>query len=318
MDDIKVSIICNTYNQESYIRDALNSFVMQKTDFKFEVLVHDDASTDNTPNIIKEFEEKYPDIIKPIYQTENQYSKKIPITKTFTLPRAKGKYFAYCEGDDYWTDELKLQKQYDVLEAHPDIDMCAHSTNMVSADNTEILMAVLQPSNTERVLTTEEVILGGGGYVATNSLFYRKGIYENEPPFRKMLSLDYTLQILGSLKGGIYFLTDNMSNYRYMAKGSWSTRVAANTERCIEHFGVINRMLQQLNIDTKHKYEQAINEEINKNNYEIQKRYNNNKALISAEFKNIFSKLPLKTRIKIRLKAYFPFLLDIKRKLNKK
>ena len=115
-----VSICCITYNHEPYIRQCLDGFMMQKTNFSFEVLIHDDASTDKTQDIIREYEAKYPDIIKPIYQKENQYSKGISVTKTFNYPRVKGKYIAMCDGDDYWIDPYKLQKQVDYLEAHSD------------------------------------------------------------------------------------------------------------------------------------------------------------------------------------------------------
>ena len=112
-----VSICCLAFNHEPYIREALEGFLMQKTDFPIEVLIHDDASTDGTASIIREYEERFPDIIKPIYQTENQYSKGIKnISGIFNFPRAKGKYIAMCEGDDYWTDPYKLQKQIDFLD----------------------------------------------------------------------------------------------------------------------------------------------------------------------------------------------------------
>ena len=99
-DNICVSIICNTYNHEKYIAHALESFLMQKTDFSFEILVHDDASTDSTPDIIRAYVEKYPNIIKPILQTENQTTKGVYVTQAFQFSRAKGKYIAFCEGDD--------------------------------------------------------------------------------------------------------------------------------------------------------------------------------------------------------------------------
>ncbi len=117
-----VSICCITYNHEKYIRDAIEGFLNQKTNFPFEVLIHDDASTDGTANIIREYEAKYPQIIKPIYQTENQYSKGIDVS-IFNYSRAKGKYIALCEGDDYWTDPYKLQKQVDFLEKNPDFGL---------------------------------------------------------------------------------------------------------------------------------------------------------------------------------------------------
>lgn len=103
-----VSISCITYNHDNYIREAIEGFLMQKTTFPVEILIHDDASTDNTATIIKEYEIKYPQLIKPIYQTENQYSKKDGTIGRIQRGRARGKYYATCEGDDYWTDPLKL------------------------------------------------------------------------------------------------------------------------------------------------------------------------------------------------------------------
>ena len=124
MSDIKVSICCLAYNHEPYIRQCLDGFVMQKCNFTFEVLIHDDASKDKTASIIREYEAKYPDIIKPIYQTVNQYSIGVSATKKHNFPRSKGKYIAICEGDDYWTDPLKLQKQVDFLEANQNFSIC--------------------------------------------------------------------------------------------------------------------------------------------------------------------------------------------------
>lgn len=118
-----VSICCSTYNHEKYIEKALAGFLMQKTNFPVEILINDDFSTDNTATIIKEYEKCFPEIIKPIYQTKNQYSLGLKPLSQVLLPRCKGKYIAFCEGDDFWTNENKLQKQVDFLEENPNISM---------------------------------------------------------------------------------------------------------------------------------------------------------------------------------------------------
>lgn len=124
---LMVSIHCLTYNHEPYIRQCLDGFVMQRTNFRFEAVVHDDASTDGTADIVRKYAERYPDIIKPIYETENQYSKRDGSLGRIMNEACKGKYIAYCEGDDYWTDPLKLQKQVDLMEAHPDCSLTYHA-----------------------------------------------------------------------------------------------------------------------------------------------------------------------------------------------
>lgn len=126
-EPIMVSVCCLVYNHEPFLRECFDGFVMQKTNFPIEILVHDDASTDHSADIIREYTAKYPHLFKPIYQTENQYSKGVSITAKYQFSRAKGKYIAMCEGDDYWTDPLKLQKQVDFMEVHNDYVLCFHN-----------------------------------------------------------------------------------------------------------------------------------------------------------------------------------------------
>ena len=124
---IMASINCVTFNHVNYIRTALDSFLMQKTDFAFEILVHDDASTDGTSDIIREYAARYPEKVKPLIQTENQYSQGIDnISGAFNFPRARGKYIFMCDGDDYFLSPDKLQKQVDYMETHPDCTLCIH------------------------------------------------------------------------------------------------------------------------------------------------------------------------------------------------
>ena len=151
-----VSVYCMTYNHENYIRDCLDGFLMQKTTFPFEVIVHDDASTDRTQEIIREYAEKYPDIIRPIYQKENQRRLKVSAITTYVFPEVRGKYVAICEGDDYWTDEEKLQKQIEIMDAHPECHFCVCGVQEVSVNKTplgvfhpavEIKSEIIDPHN---------------------------------------------------------------------------------------------------------------------------------------------------------------------------
>lgn len=129
MEQPKVIVWCLTYNQKDFIRDALDGFVMQKTSFPFEVVVHDDASTDGTTDIVVDYAQKFPDIITPMVEQENQWQKGglKHIIDIMNDKHRRAQYIAFCEGDDYWTDPQKLQRQVDFLDSHPDYSMCFHS-----------------------------------------------------------------------------------------------------------------------------------------------------------------------------------------------
>ena len=247
-----VSVICNAYNHQEYIEEAIKSFVRQKTTFEYEILIHDDASTDNTKSIIMKYAQRYPNLIYPVFEKENQYSKGVCIT-SLSYPRVRGKYIAFCEGDDYWCDDQKLQKQFDILEKNPNIDMCAHKSlifNMKKPDKKKYV----SPRKKNSILSFRNVVKGGGAYLATSSLFFRKSLIENEPSFRRNMPIDYTLQIMGSLSGGIYYLSDCMSVYRFLSPGSWTINMKRNYSKRIEHEKRIQSMFMDLDKDTDFKY----------------------------------------------------------------
>ena len=136
-----VVIRCLTFNHEAYIRDTIEGFIMQKTTFPFVAIIHDDASTDGTASIIEKYASKYPDIIKPIIEKENQYSKHDGSLRRIinqACENTGAKYVAMCEGDDYWTDSDKLQMQVDFLESHPDYSMCFHRVDIIDQDTSRI------------------------------------------------------------------------------------------------------------------------------------------------------------------------------------
>ncbi len=182
--DIIVSVNCLAYNHEPYIRDCLEGFIMQKTNFLFEVLVHDDASTDKTADIIREYETKYPDIIKPIYQTENQYSKGIGVVRTFQYPRAKGEYIAICEGDDYWTDPYKLQKQVDFLDENPEFGLVFTDIDIFYQKQQQLKQAVFSNGIVKLHHERFEDFLIHRGYAAPCTWLFREELLSIIPEKR--------------------------------------------------------------------------------------------------------------------------------------
>ena len=159
---------------------------------------------------IKLNERMYPEIIKPIYQEENQYSKGVKIVKEFQMPRANGKYIALCEGDDYWTSSEKLQKQYDILEKYTCLDVCSHISTVIDDKSGKIVKTTC-PLQRDGIIPVEWFINAHGERVVeTASLFFRRRIYEESPPFRNILTMDTTLRIWAALRGGMYFINENI------------------------------------------------------------------------------------------------------------
>lgn len=215
-----VSICCLTYNHEPYIRDAIEGFLMQKTDFPFEILIHDDASTDGTADIIREYETKYPDIIKPIYQTENQYSKGIKISATYNYPRAKGKYIALCEGDDYWIDPYKLQKQVDFLEKNEEYGICFTYSNKI---NEKGKLIELINSTAEIEYHQYDFLIGRKYQTRTATIVLNREILRNEKYINtKIYNGDTWIKILATENKKGIVLPFISAVYRIHSGGIWS------------------------------------------------------------------------------------------------
>lgn len=177
-----VSIHCLVYNHAPYLRQCLDGFVMQKTNFRFEAIVHDDCSPDNSADIIREYAEKYPDIIKPIYETENQHSKHDGSLRRIMFERLTGKYIAMCEGDDYWIDHYKLQKQVDFLENNPDYVMCYTNFNLFYEETNKMEHDMLSSGNAKfRHEFTLPEWIAHPGYIGPMTWLVRNEIWKNIP-----------------------------------------------------------------------------------------------------------------------------------------
>lgn len=256
-DYIMVSIACITYNHEKYIADALEGFMMQKTDFKYEVLIHDDASTDSTADIIKSYEKNYPDIIRPIYQSENQKTKGVKVG-TFNRQRATGKYIAICEGDDYWTDPDKLQRQVSYMENHPECSLCVHAAYKIKADNKKMMRHV-RPHQGDKIFSVSDIIRGGGGFFATNTMLFRTEYEKTKPPYVTGGPVgDYPLAIYLATRGDVFYIDEFMSAYRVGVPGSWTSRMINDAEQARNYYNRLDNMLNDINQHTAYQYDADI------------------------------------------------------------
>ena len=224
----KVSVLCATYNHEEYLRQTLDSFVNQKTDFPFEVLVNDDASTDSTGDIIREYAAKYPEVIRPFYQKENLYSRRINLYDVVFFPACRGEYIAVCEGDDYWNDPEKLQLQVDWLDAHPEYSACVHNSIGRFSDQPD---KVLFAQDGDRDIPFEQVVQGMSHAYHTSSILARREFILNPPDYRDVAYhqgyfTDYAVGVRLGLAGKVRFLDRCMSVYRIGSNPSaWSRGV---------------------------------------------------------------------------------------------
>ena len=222
MSDILVSIICLTYNHVDIIHNALDGFIMQKTHFPFEVIIHDDASTDGNQDVIKKYANMYPNIIKPIFRQDNYYSQTEEFPMKFTYPYCSGKYIADCDGDDYWTDRHKLQKQIDFLENNKQYSMCHHSYKIIKRDSG----IVEEPKGTPKDYNSLDMIrMCARGYGINVSTRMRRNFYKGNEEIYEMCDGDITMVVLMGMFGDCKFLPNiEPSIYRqFYNKNSWSS-----------------------------------------------------------------------------------------------
>ncbi|MBP5411990.1 MAG: glycosyltransferase family 2 protein [Bacteroidales bacterium] len=289
---LMVSIRCLAYNHEAYIRQCLDGFVMQQTNFRFEAIVHDDASTDHTAEIIREYAAKYPDIIKPIYETENQYSKQDGSLRRIMNDACKGKYIAMCEGDDYWTDPLKLQKQVDFLEEHESYVMCAH--NSIVKDESTGFMRCFNNWLTEDTFGYSEII-SKNWFLPTQSLLFRRDVYERNITNRHFYNGDYYTQLCLTREGGlVHYSNECMGVYRAGVGISMNDTIYKNNLRLIE-------LLKYMSALSNEKYKKVFENRI--------KEFRQSNEKIDIEEKNINS---IWYKIRYKLLVIFIKMLRLK------
>ena len=222
-----VTVILPTHNHAPFIAQAIESVLMQKTDFPYDILLHDDASTDGTADICRAYAARYPEKITLMAQQVNQYTIDRRIQSHILIPRVTAKYTAILDGDDYWTDPLKLQKQVGYLEAHPDCTLCIGGADIVAVNNH--VVGHVKPYDVDRVVDPADMIRGGGGFNATNTIVMPTQLLKALPEFADHVEAeDIPFQLLGALSGYAWYIADTLMAYRIAVPGSWSTRQYAS------------------------------------------------------------------------------------------
>jgi glycosyltransferase involved in cell wall biosynthesis len=301
----------------------------QQCDFAFEILIHDDVSPDRTADIIREYEARYPGVVLPIYQTENQFSKGISIDGTFNFPRARGKYIALCEGDDFWCDPQKLQRQVDYMEAHPDCTFCFTNGTITDVSGNAADRPFVPYYEEERPWFSEEdrsYELGEMtrlSFVPTASFLFPRAVWEKlqEEYSRKMCEH-------GDLKMRLYFTSEGYGRYIHMNSCLYRQNVAGSAfqvwrkesaEKTARRAATVSEMIRDLDERTGGKYREEMQPLLDR--YLFVELWNTTakKPLQNPELRRVFQALPLKKRIVWRVKRTLPRpLIDgVKRILKK-
>lgn len=249
----------------------LDSILAQKTTFLYELIIHDDASSDGTTNIVKDYAKKYPQIVRPIFQTQNQYSRGVDVLIDIMMPLVRGKYVAFCEGDDYWTDEWKLQKQVEFLEQHSNYSAYVHNT--VCEDMKSGIKMLLNPYEKEKQSLSIERILEWPYKPCfhANSIVLRRSVMDNVLPTSKYGFGDFVIGVQAALAGKIYYDNYCGSVYRKNVNNSWTDRLKKNRKARYVHFRKVAQFYIDINRETKGRYFKVIFPLLKRTYYEIWK-----------------------------------------------
>lgn len=316
---IMVSICCITYNHKNYISQALDSFIKQKTSFDFEIVVHDDCSTDGTIEILKEYQKKYPSKIKIIIPEKNLYSQNIKI-EPIIFNQCVGKYIALCDGDDYWCDEQKLQKQFNYMEENINTSLLFHDAKLYM-ENTQKFKKRKTNIKSSRFINMSELILGTGigGSFPTCSMFFKKADVEVLPDFFIKSEVgDMPLGLYLGLKGNVFYMSDIMGVYRCNVPGSWTIRIKKRSDdEVIKSQNNFDDMMRAFNKYSNYKYNDEVELYILRNEFELNNYFKDSKSLKNKKFKKLYSIATFKGKIRyFILRNFYQIFLILKRIKN--
>jgi glycosyltransferase involved in cell wall biosynthesis len=226
---MKITVIVLTYNHQNYLQQALEGIESQEVEADIQIIIHDDASTDQTQDIIQAFSKRTRHSIKFVKQTENKFSQYLPLSP-YIFPYCDGDFITFCEGDDYWTSNLKLTTQVQILQQLPSVNICFHPAQTINDDPNWPTKITSNYGETPMLINLDAVIKGDGGFMPTCSLMFRANVIRDLPLwfYRYGLANDYFLQVLGSISGGALYLPNIMSAYRSEHPTSFTKKIATS------------------------------------------------------------------------------------------
>ncbi len=303
-----VTVILPTHNHAPFIAQAIESILEQETEYPFDILLHDDASTDGTADICRDYAVRYPDRITLIAQTVNQYQFDRRIQSHILFPLVKAKYTAILDGDDYWCDKQKLQKQVGYLEAHPDCTMCIASGDQVDVNGN--LLFRVKPYAHDCMADVNDMIRGGGNFCATGTIVAPTALLNAMPEFTMVTEVeDVPVQLWGAVEGYIWYFADRMVVYRAAVPGSWSARQFASTlPTRLETHRTVRELLIGFDAYTKGKYHDAFAYAIGYQEFQTLCLTHDMKALKSPPYRAYYERLSAKRRARLWAEKLFPHL----------
>lgn len=306
---VMVSVCVVTYNHGRFIGECLDHILKQKRDFKIEILIHDDASTDNAQEVIKAYQKRYPDIVKPILRVENQYQKGITnISGAFNFPRAVGRYIALTDGDDYWCDPYKLKRQVEYMEKHPECMFSFHAAKVVTEDGSFVNGALMRPYRESRVVSPVELVDKAVG-TPFASFLLRREVVEILPDYYVDCPVgDRPLELMAAAKGSAYYIDEPLSVYRFGIRGSWTeNQMSGDYVKKQQKFSEdLWRMYRRFDEETGGRFHEAAMNAARRNEFLTNVNIRNFKEIYKPENRKFREELSLHDRFFIGFEHCLP------------
>ena len=314
----EITVVVMTYNHKEYIKQALDSILSQIIDVDFDILIHDDCSDDGTYKILLDYQNKHPEKIRIIRQESRKFLLDgfNMMICNYVVPHINSKYVAYCDGDDYWCDNSKLQKQYNFMETHLDYSLCFHSAYQLRSDGDMSSKWFIK--NKGDIGLKDLINEKPGIPIATSSLFVKASTFNNFSDWRKAYSVeDLPLYMTAALEGKIHRLSDTMCVYRQFSVGSWSSQNKSNIDRLISHQENLIKGVTFFDKQTDYMYHSLVINHIEGCEFRIARLKNDFKTIFSKKNKRFVKHLSKKEKLSLKLKYRFPYLYNLIHKKKK-